>query len=152
MKISIKKQLKAKGISRYELAKRIGVTYPTITHIYKEDSTSIHLEILEALCIELDCSPSDILISDNINTKTITSDNKKDILTSRLNTFVKYLDKIISTENNKTPLSNIDAIRQHSYCLGLEMAKSAIINILNDKDFDYIADSYNTNKNDHEEL
>ena len=65
MKLSIQQKLEEKGISRYELAKRIGVTYPTITSIYNGDSTSIEFEILEALCKELDCSPVDILESDD---------------------------------------------------------------------------------------
>lgn len=62
MKISIKSKLTEIGISRYELAKRIGVTYPTIDNIYKEKSTSIKLDILEAICTELHCSPNEILI------------------------------------------------------------------------------------------
>ena len=49
----------------YELAKRIGVTYPTITSIYNEESTSIKFEILEAICKELDCSLDEILIFDD---------------------------------------------------------------------------------------
>lgn len=65
MKLSIQQKLKEKGISRYELAKRIGVTYPTIDNIYKGTSTSIKFEILESICKELDCPPSDILISDD---------------------------------------------------------------------------------------
>ena len=65
MKLSIQQKLKEKGITRYELAKRIGVTYPTITSIYNGESTSIKLETLEALCKELDCSPIDILESDD---------------------------------------------------------------------------------------
>ena len=64
MKISIQHKLKEKGISRYELAKSIGVTYPTISSIYNSSSTSIKFEILEAICKELDCTPNDILILD----------------------------------------------------------------------------------------
>lgn len=65
MKISIQQKLKEKGITRYELAKRIGVTYPTITSIYNGESTSIKFEILESICKELNCSPIDILVSDD---------------------------------------------------------------------------------------
>lgn len=65
MKINIKDKLQEKGITRYELAKRIGVTYPTITSIYNGESTSIKFEILESICKELDCSPNDIIISDD---------------------------------------------------------------------------------------
>lgn len=67
MKISIQQKLEEKGISRYELAKRIGVTYPTITSIYRGESTSIRLDILESLCKTLDCTPNDILIFDEVS-------------------------------------------------------------------------------------
>lgn len=72
MKISIKEKLKEAEMSRYELAKRIGVTYPTIDNIYKEKSTSIKLDILESICKELRCSPNDILITEDINKKLFT--------------------------------------------------------------------------------
>ena len=52
-------------MSRYELAKRIGVTYPTISSIYNGESTSIKFEILESICKELDCSLDDILVFDD---------------------------------------------------------------------------------------
>lgn len=65
MKISIQNKLKEKNMTRYELAKLIGVTYPTIDNIYKGTSTSIKFEILEAICKVLDCSPVEILISDD---------------------------------------------------------------------------------------
>lgn len=65
MKLSIAQKLEEKNMSRYELAKNIGVTYPTIDKIYKGESTSIKLEILEAICKELDCTPIDILDSED---------------------------------------------------------------------------------------
>lgn len=65
MKIFIQNKLKEKGMSRYELAKRIGVTYPTIDNIYKGTSTSIKFDILESICKVLDCSPIEILTSDD---------------------------------------------------------------------------------------
>ncbi len=65
MKLSIVNKLKENNMSRYELAKRIGVTYPTIDKIYRGESTSIKFEILEAICKELNCSPSDILDSED---------------------------------------------------------------------------------------
>lgn len=65
MKIDIKDKLKEKGISRYELANRIDVTYPTIDKIYKGKSTSVKFENLEAICKELDCSLDEILIFDD---------------------------------------------------------------------------------------
>ena len=67
MKLNIKDKLESKNMSRYELAKRIGVTYPTITSIYNGNSTSIKLEILESICRELDCTPNEIIVSDDKN-------------------------------------------------------------------------------------
>lgn len=69
MKIDIKNKLDEKGISRYELAQRIGVTYPTITSIYNSNSTSVKFDILEAICKELNCSLDEILIFDDANMK-----------------------------------------------------------------------------------
>ena len=69
MKISIQNKLNEKNITRYELAKRIGVTYPTIDNIYKGTSTSIKFEILEAICKELDCLPIEILTFDDPDMK-----------------------------------------------------------------------------------
>jgi putative transcriptional regulator len=62
MRISIKERMESLGISRYELAKRIDITYPSIDNIYKERSTSITFNVLELLCRELKCTPNDILI------------------------------------------------------------------------------------------
>ena len=62
MKINIKDKLEEKGMRRYELAQKIDVTYPTITAIYNGLSTSIKLDILEKICIELNCTPNDILV------------------------------------------------------------------------------------------
>lgn len=64
MKISIQSLLEEKGMSRYELANRIGVTYPTIDKIFKGRSTSIRFDTLELICKELNCTPNDILIMD----------------------------------------------------------------------------------------
>ena len=85
MRLNIKKKLEENNMSRYELAKRIGVTYPTIDNIYKGKSTSIKLEILESICKELNCNPNDILESDDTKMRRIlaygkafSSMNKKD--------------------------------------------------------------------------
>lgn len=64
MKINIKPRLEEKNMTRYELAKRIDVTYPTITSIYNGTTQSIKFEILEGICKELECTPNDILIFD----------------------------------------------------------------------------------------
>lgn len=77
MKIDIKKKLSEAGMTRYELAKKINVTYPTIDKIYKGTSTSINFEILENMCIILNCTPNDILV---MNTSKNTNELVKKIL------------------------------------------------------------------------
>lgn len=84
MKIDIKKQLNDNNMTRYELAKRIGVTYPTITSIYNGESSSIKLDILESICKELNCSLDEILVFDN--------KNMRDQQLKRLLAYAKYLD------------------------------------------------------------
>lgn len=69
MKLSIQQKLKEQGLTRYELAKRIGVTYPTIDNIYKGNSSSIKLDILESICKELGCTLDEILIFEDSNMK-----------------------------------------------------------------------------------
>ena len=61
MEISIKEKMAEKGITKYRLAKNMGVTYPTITRIYNGKIDSIHFSVLESLCEELDCTPNDII-------------------------------------------------------------------------------------------
>lgn len=65
MRLNIKPKLEEKGISRYELAKLVGITYPTVDSIYKGKSTSIKLEILENICKVLECTPNEILVFDD---------------------------------------------------------------------------------------
>lgn len=65
MRLNIKPKLDEKNMSRYELAKLVGITYPTVDNIYKGKSTSIKLDILESICKVLECTPNDILISDD---------------------------------------------------------------------------------------
>mgnify|MGYP002598761941 FL=1 len=65
MKLNIKNRMEELNITRYELAQKIGVTYPTIDKIYKGESTSIKFDILESICKVLKCTPNDIFKDDD---------------------------------------------------------------------------------------
>ena len=82
-------KLKEKGISRYELANRINVTYPTIDKIYKGKSTSIKFENLESICKELNCSLDDILIFEDNDMR----EQQQRRLVAYHNAFQKMLNK-----------------------------------------------------------
>ena len=94
MKIDIKDKLEEKGISRYELANRINVTYPTIDKIYKGKSTSIKFENLESICKELNCSLDDILIFEDNDMR----EKQQRRLVAYHNAFQKMLNKGDTTQ------------------------------------------------------
>lgn len=101
MKIDIKKKLSEAGMTRYELAKKLDITYPTIDKIYKGTSTSIKLEILENICIILNCTPNDILV---MNESKYTNELVKKILSKKGIEFgsrnEKELDSLITKLEN----------------------------------------------------
>lgn len=62
MYIAIDKMLKKRGVSRYRLSKEINYSYQRLMKLANNETKSISFDILEAICIYLDCTPSDILI------------------------------------------------------------------------------------------
>ena len=53
----------------------------------------------------------------------------------RLERFVEGIDEAIDVEYEKLPISTEDAVRKNTYCLALEKCKTAILNILDDREF-----------------
>ena len=53
----------------------------------------------------------------------------------RLERFVKGIDEAIDIEYEKLPISTEDVVRQNTYCLALEKCKTAILNILDGREF-----------------
>lgn len=90
MKLNIKDKLNEKNMTRYELAKRIGVTYPTITAIYNGENTAIKLDILEAICRELECTPDDIIVPKDpqLNLRIEYNEVKDELLVHLLNYYI----------------------------------------------------------------
>jgi putative transcriptional regulator len=61
IKINLAEQLKEKNKSIYRLQQETGITYPTLLRISKGNVQSISLDVLEKICVNLECSPSDLL-------------------------------------------------------------------------------------------
>lgn len=85
MQIQLKKVLEEKHMNRYELAAKTGLSYPGITKIYDGKTKRISLDTIEILCRALDCTPNDLLVFDDENVCSVSSDivsqdesNKKD--------------------------------------------------------------------------
>ena len=62
MKIDIDNQLKRVNKSRYWLAKQVGISHPTVKRLCDNNSGGIKFEIIENICVALDCTPNDIMI------------------------------------------------------------------------------------------
>lgn len=61
MKFNIRIQLARLNMTRAELARRLGVSTPTIARLADGTSTGVNLNKLERLCKELKCTPNDII-------------------------------------------------------------------------------------------
>jgi len=62
MKVNIDDILKQKCKTRYWLAKEIEITYPNIMKLCNNKTESIKFDILERICIALECTPNDVCI------------------------------------------------------------------------------------------
>ena len=60
MKIIIDNVLKEQNKSRYWLANQTGITYPNITNLCNNKTSSIKFEMIDKLCNALKCNPNDI--------------------------------------------------------------------------------------------
>lgn len=61
MYIKLKELLLKKGKTRYWLAANAEISPPTIHKIYYQQTSSISFEVLEKICVALDCTPNDLL-------------------------------------------------------------------------------------------
>ena len=61
VRLTIDKCLEARGITRYELAKRTEVKFQTIDRYYKNRVVRYDSYILDRICAALECSLCDII-------------------------------------------------------------------------------------------
>lgn len=60
IRFNIMPLLKAKGKTRYWLAKQMGMSHQNVTKIINNENRAIYLETIEVLCQVLDCTPNDL--------------------------------------------------------------------------------------------
>ena len=65
LKINIQDKLKQKGLNKNQFAKLMQIGYPAACALYDGTTTRISFDTLEKVCIALECTPNDILVSDN---------------------------------------------------------------------------------------
>ena len=66
MRIDVKTKLDEKGINKHQFALKIQVGYKAACNLYDGKTERIYFDTLERICKVLECTPNDILISDEI--------------------------------------------------------------------------------------
>ena len=69
LKINIQDKLKEKGLNKNQFAKLMQIGYPAACALYNGTTTRISFDTLEGICKVLDCSPVEILVSDDSQMK-----------------------------------------------------------------------------------
>ena len=65
LKINIQDKLQEKQLNKNQFAKLMQIGYPAACALYNGSTTRISFDTLEKICLVLECTPNDILISDN---------------------------------------------------------------------------------------
>lgn len=65
LKINIQSKLSQKKLNKNQFAKLMQIGYPAACALYDGTTTRISFETLENICKVLDCTPNDILVSDD---------------------------------------------------------------------------------------
>ncbi len=61
VKVKLKELLKDRNKSLYAVAKETGISYNTLHKINKNDVQSMSFDVLEKICLNLNCTPNDLL-------------------------------------------------------------------------------------------
>ena len=65
IKLNIKDKLTEKGLNKNQFSKLIQIGYPATCAIYDGETTKISFDTLERICKVLECTPNDIIVSDD---------------------------------------------------------------------------------------
>ncbi|MGF0102056.1 helix-turn-helix domain-containing protein [Bariatricus sp. SGI.019] len=87
LKINIQDKLKEKGLNKNQFAKLAQIGYPAACALYDGKTTKISFDTLESVCKVLECTPNDILSSD-------------DPTYQRLMTYAYYINKLQNTKGD----------------------------------------------------
>lgn len=65
MRINIKSKVDEKGMNKHQFSKLIRLGYTATCNLYEGKTERIYFDTLENICKVLECSPNEILISDD---------------------------------------------------------------------------------------
>lgn len=84
LKVNIQDKLLEKGLNKNQFAKLVQIGYPAACALYEGTTTRISFDTLENICKSLECTPNDILVSDDLEMQRLLAyqnkltDNKSD--------------------------------------------------------------------------
>lgn len=65
MRLNVKDKMAEKSLNKNQFSKLVKIGYPAACAIYEGETTRISFDTLESICLVLECTPNDILVSDN---------------------------------------------------------------------------------------
>lgn len=65
MRLNIKDLVDAKGLNKHQFAQQIQVGYTAACNLYNGETERIYFDTLERICKVLECTPNDIIVSDD---------------------------------------------------------------------------------------
>lgn len=65
LKINIQDKLSEKNLNKNQFSKLMQIGYPAACALYEGTTTRISFDTLENICKVLECTPNDILVSDD---------------------------------------------------------------------------------------
>ena len=65
MRLNIKDLVDAKGLNKHQFAQLIQVGYTAACNLYNGKTERIYFDTLERICKVLECTPNDIIVSDD---------------------------------------------------------------------------------------
>jgi putative transcriptional regulator len=63
--LNLDKLLTERNLTAYALAKKTGLHQSVISKIRRNESQALRLDVLDKLCVALECKPGDLIVSDN---------------------------------------------------------------------------------------
>ena len=65
MRLNIKELVDAKGLNKHQFGQLIQVGYTAACNLYNGKTERIYFDTLERICKVLECTPNDVIISDD---------------------------------------------------------------------------------------
>lgn len=118
MRLNIKPFFDNSSYTKAEMARKLGISYPTMLSIYQGEAKAINLGTLEQLCLFFNCTPNDLLESDKIQIQATSERQTLDKIIEVLSSKDAKLSVQASDNNDKIvliidPLNEINPPEDH---------------------------------------